>query len=56
MDDITLEGTRKEVSEDVQLFRKEGIKIGQCLNETKCEVIAFDLQLYSSLEGLYIVS
>ena len=42
MDDITLGGTRKEVSEDVQLFKEEGIKIGLRLNEIKCEVITRD--------------
>ena len=42
MDLITLGGTRKEVSEYVQLLKEEGIKIGLRLNETKCEVIARD--------------
>ena len=51
MDEITLRGTRKEESEDVQLFKEEGIKIGLHLNETKCEVIARDhLQPTDSLE------
>ena len=50
-------GTRKEVSEDVQLFKEEGIKICLRLNETKCEVIARDhLKLTSSLEGFSVVS
>ena len=57
MDDITLRGTRKEVSEHVQLFKEEGIKIGLRLNETKCEVIARDyLQPTGSLEGFSVVS
>ena len=56
MDDITLGGTRKEVSNDVQLF-KEGIQIGLRLNETKCEVIACNhLQLTSLLEGFSVAS
>ena len=57
MDDITLGGTRKEVSEDVQLFKEEVIKIGLRLNETKCEVITRDhLQPTGSLEGFSVVS
>ena len=57
MDDITLEGTRKEVSDDVQLFKEEGIRIGKRLNEIKCEVIARDhLQPTGSLEGFSVVS
>ena len=57
MDDITLGGTRKEVSQDVQLFREEGIKICLSLNETKGEVIAYDhLQPTGSLEGFSIIS
>ena len=57
MNDITLGGTRKEMSEDVQLFKEEGIKIGLRLNETKCEVIARDhLQSTASLEGVSAVS
>ena len=57
MDDITLGGTRKEVSDDVQLFNEDRIKIGLRLNETKCEVIARDhLQPTGSLEGFSVVS
>ena len=57
IDDMTLGGTHKEVSEDVQLFKEEGIKIGLCLNEIECEVIARDhLQPTGSLEGFSVVS
>ena len=57
MDDTTLSRTRKEVSEDVQLFKEEGIKIGLRLNETKYEVVAHGhLQLIGSLEGFSILS
>ena len=56
MDGITLRGTRKEVSERVQLFKEE-IKIGLRLNKTKCEVIACDhLQPTGSLEGFSVAS
>ena len=56
MDNITREGTRKEVSDDVQLFKEEEIKIGLRLNETKCEVITRDhLQPTGSLEGFSVV-
>ena len=57
MDDITLGGTRKEVSDDVQLFQEEEIKIGLHLKETKCEVIARDHpQPTGSLEGFSVVN
>ena len=57
MHDITLGGARKKVSEDVQLFKEEGIKIGLRLNETRCEVIAHDhLQPTGSPEGFSVVS
>ena len=57
MDDITLGGARKEVSEDVQLCTERGIKIGLRLNETKCEVIVRDhLHPTGSLEGFSVVS
>ena len=57
MDNITLGSARKEVSDDVQLFKEEGIKIGLRLNKTKCKVIARDhLQPTSSLEGFSVVS
>ena len=57
MDGITLGGTRKEVSKDVQLFEEEGIRIRLRLNETKYEVIARDhLQPTGSLEGFSVVS
>ena len=48
---------RKVVSEDIQLFKQEGIKLALCLNETKCEVIARDhLQPTGSLEDFSVVS
>ena len=57
MDDIALGGTRKEVLEDVQLFKEEGIKIGLRLNDTAYEVIARNyLQPTGSLEGFSVVS
>ena len=42
MDDIILGGPRKEVSDDIQLFKEEGFKIGLRLNMSKCDTIALD--------------
>ena len=51
------ENTRQEMSEDVQLFREEGINIGLRLNGTKYKVIAhYHLQPSVSLAGFSVVS
>ena len=57
MVDITQGDILKEVSENVQHLKEDGIKIGLRLNETKCGVIARDhLPPSGSLECFFVVN